>query len=128
FGLQSLDASQRESTAYWRPIDCAANRSCAGGHPARFRDSVIARVRTTLSLRPSGRTVGGEDPAARGSTGCTLNLDESKRSILSKLSSISTIFLQAPRCWQDYSTRCKLSILGLGKLHSMRVQTTLKSF
>jgi len=65
-------------------------------------DSVIARVRTTLSLRPSGRTVGGEDPAARGSTGCTLNLDESKRSILSKLSSISTIFLQAPRCWQDY--------------------------
>jgi len=84
------------------PIDCAANRSCAGGHPARFGDSVIARVRTTLSLRPCGRTVGGEDPAARGSTGCTLNLDESKRSILSKLSSISTISLQAPRCWQDY--------------------------
>jgi len=31
-----------------------------------------ARVRTTLSLRPRGRTVGGKCPAALGSTGCTL--------------------------------------------------------
>src|SRR6267142_1415181 len=49
-----------------------------------FSGSFIARIRTTLSLCPFGRTVGGKVPAARGSTGCTLNLDKSKRSILLK--------------------------------------------
>jgi len=52
-----------------------------------FRHWVFARVRTTFSLWPRGRAV-GRGPAVRGSTGCTLNLDESKRSILSKQSDL----------------------------------------
>src|SRR6185436_19847267 len=59
-----------------------------------FSGEIIARGKTTLSLRPSGRTVGGDNPAARGSTGCTLNLEKSKAKHLSITSSNSTNFLQ----------------------------------
>lgn len=53
----------------------------AEGRPVNgFCGLFNARVRTTLSLRPDGRSVGRNKPAVRGSTGCTLNLDESKRS------------------------------------------------
>jgi len=52
----------------------------SGGQPLPVSTAFIALVRTTLSPRPLGRTV-GIGPAARGSTGCTLNLNESKRRI-----------------------------------------------
>src|SRR6185503_8870448 len=57
------------------------NRSCWGANPTRLPRLLSARVGTSLSLRAVRRTVGGIVPAARGSTGCTLNLDKTKRSI-----------------------------------------------
>src|SRR6266446_6404071 len=67
-----------------------ANGFCSETAPAGgptlngFSAEFTNRGRTTLSLRPLGRTVGDNNPAARGSTGCTLNLEKSKRSILQK--------------------------------------------
>src|SRR5437773_5683288 len=55
-----------------------------GANLKRLLGRCAKRGRTTLSLRPFGRTVGDNNPAARGSTGCTLNLENSKRSIFQK--------------------------------------------
>src|SRR6266852_9717546 len=52
---------------------CSETASAGGPNLNGFSGEFIARGRTTLSLRPFGRTVGGNTPAARGSTGCTLN-------------------------------------------------------
>ncbi len=77
-----------------------------GQHVNGFCGLFNARVRTTLSLRLGGRSVGRNKPAVRGSTGCTLNLDESKRSNSKNKPELNDLpsFLNV---WQDYSTSCK---------------------
>jgi len=78
-GHEAVPRNVRES------IDFARKPLLPGGPTLNgFSGESIARGRTTLSLRPFGRTVGDNNPAARGSTGCTLNLDKSKRSIFRK--------------------------------------------
>src|SRR5262249_51134558 len=97
-----------------RKRQCTPAYSRLGRH---FRESLInpepafadsfAMVRTTLSLCPSGLTVGLRVPAENGSTGCTLNLINRKinrkRSISSKVDHLFNVPTSAPH----YSTARK---------------------